>query len=121
MFLQSSEPTFIPENVTATSQSNSTILVNWSANASLERKEDIRWYEIRYQQSMPGSNESVLLVSAESQPAEICNLRPFTRYTVRVAAFNDLPGNFSEAVFVRTQEGGGYARYTNGYFHAISD
>ena len=97
-----SAPKTVPENVTARATGNSTIHVEWS---SADISSNIG-FSVKYEAEEHPERSGEEKTDRHTNEITLKRLRMFTNYTIRVAARTTQDGNFSEAVYATTWEGG---------------
>ena len=88
-------------NVTGEFNDSTSINISWSPPPFSEQNGNIVAYNITYQRT-DGSGGEVVMTSTSNQFITIPGLRPFTNYSVMVAAFTIAMGPFSEQTIVQT-------------------
>ena len=94
-------PNFVPQNLKVTATGNTTINVKW--NCTGIPPGDLAGYRVWYNSTTDAQQKTV-----DRQPCEtnLTGLKPFTDYTIRVAARTTQPGNYSKERSAKTLEGG---------------
>lgn len=95
-------PNFVPQNLKVTATGNTTINVKW--NCTGIPLSDFAGYLVQWY----NSTTDPILKEVGRQPCEtnLTGLKPFTDYTIRVAARTTQPGNYSKERSAKTLEGG---------------
>ena len=105
-----SAPRVVPENVSAVATGNSTIHVKWSPTDA-PFISGFEGYSIKYEAvGQPGRNREALVVGNINEKS-LTELSMFTKYKIEVAARTTQVGNYSDAVYETTLEGGKYQNY----------
>ena len=95
-------PNFVPQILNVTATGNTTINVKW--NCTGIPTSDFAGYSVQWYNSTTYPKPK----KVGRQPCEtnLTGLKPFTDYTIRVAARTTQPGNYSEERSAKTLEGG---------------
>lgn len=95
-------PNFVPQNLKVTATGNTTINVKWNCTGILLG--DFAGYRVQWYNSTTHPEPK----DVGRQPCEtnLTGLKPFTDYTIRVAARTTQPGNYSKERSAKTLEGG---------------
>ena len=103
-----SAPSGPPQNVRATSNTSTTITVEWDGVECLQRNTEITGFTVHYDPpSSDGTDEATASGSGrEGGGVTLTGLTHFTSYSIEVASDSDLGrGPFSDAITVETAEG----------------
>lgn len=94
-------PNFVPQILRVTATGNTTINVKW--NCTGIPPGDLAGYSVWYNSTTDARRKNV-----DRQPCEtnLTGLKPFTDYTISVAARTTQPGNYSKERSAKTLEGG---------------
>ena len=94
-------PNFVPQILRVTATGNTTINVKW--NCTGIPPGDLAGYSVWYNSTTDAQQKIV-----DRQPCEtnLTGLKPFTDYTISVAARTTQPGNYSKERSNKTLEGG---------------
>ena len=94
-------PNFVPQILSVTATGNTTINVKW--NCTGIPPGDLAGYSVWYNSTTDAQQKTV-----DRQPCEknLTGLKPFTDYTISVAARTTQPGNYSKERSAKTLEGG---------------
>lgn len=94
-------PNFVPQILRVTATGNTTINVKW--NCTGIPPGDLAGYSVWYNSTTDAQRKNV-----DRQPCEtnLTGLKPFTDYTISVAARTTQPGNYSKERSAKTLEGG---------------
>ena len=97
-------------NVTGEFNDSTSINISWSPPPFSDQNGDIVAYNIIYQRT-DSSGGGVVMTSTGDQFITIPGLRPFTNYSVSVAAFTVAMGPFSEQTIVQTDSASEFMQY----------
>ena len=96
-------PSDAPLNVTGVFNDSTSLTIFWNPPSIPDQNGNIVAYNIIYQRTGGDGSDSMMeMASTSDQSVIISGLRPFTNYSVRVAALTVAIGPFSEQVVVRT-------------------
>jgi len=79
------------------------IFVQWELPRLQDRNGQIRKYDVKVTEI---GSRRVIQVSSTNERATVSNLKPFTVYTVQVAAYTVLWGPYSDALTIQTDSDG---------------
>ena len=90
-------PTAAPLNVTGEFNDSTSINISWSPPPFSDQNGNIVAYNITYQRT-DSSDGGTIMISTSDRFITIPSLRPFTNYSVMVAAFTIAMGPFEQTI-----------------------
>ena len=106
MMFHFSAPASPPTDVSAISNSSTSIQVTWSEVPAIDQNGVITHYEVEYNQTT-FDVDTTQTVNATTTSALLTRLHEYVTYTIRVRAYTEVgAGPYSAAVTERTQEDG---------------
>ena len=106
-------PSASPTSVTTSSETSSSITVQWGPVNCIDRNGDVTGYSVRYGVQGDGSTQTVSVSGGGITETTISGLQSSTTYTIEVAAVNGAGiGPFSHPITTTTNGIIGYTRYT---------
>ena len=102
-----SEPTSSPENITFSSVEDRSLSVSWDEVPPSGQNGPITGYLLYYTNA--SFSDTINITGVENRSYTLSELRPYTNYTVTVAAYNDVgTGPTSDNRIQQTEQAGQY-------------